>query len=86
MLKAISNLFERSDVFDMAFVLEKFQTLRLSYNRKPEPCTPDSRGRCKMRKLKPFLLFYFPNYAILISKAPFQANKYGLDRSVSNGI
>lgn len=52
MLKAISNLFERSEFLIWLLFLEKVQTLRLSYDRKPEPCTPDSRGRCKMRKLK----------------------------------
>jgi len=52
LLKAISNLFERSEFLIWLLFLEKFQTLRLSYNRKPEPCTPDPRVRCKMRKLK----------------------------------
>ena len=86
MLKAISNLFERSEFLIWLLFLEKFQTLRLSYDRKPEPCTPDSRGRCKMRKLKPFLLFYFPKLCYPNKQGPVQANKYGLDRSVSNGI
>ena len=39
--------------------LEKFQTLRLSYDRKPEPCTPDFRVRCKMRRLKFMLLLSY---------------------------
>ena len=52
MLKAISNLFERSEFLIWLLFLEKFQTLRLSYDRKPEPQTPDPRGRYKIRELK----------------------------------
>ena len=52
MLKAISNLFERSEFLIWLLLLEKIQPLRFSYDWKPEPGTADSRVRCRMRKLK----------------------------------
>ncbi|MFR9028973.1 MAG: hypothetical protein ACLVIR_14130, partial [Clostridium sp.] len=53
-------------------------------NRSPAHQTPEGGAKCGNSNL--FCFSISPNYAILISKAPFQANKYGLDRSVSNGI
>ena len=60
MLKAISNLFERSEFLIWLLFLKKFQTLRLSYDRKPEPCTPDPRGAVQNAETQTFSAFLFP--------------------------
>ena len=69
-LSSISNLSEHGEFLIWSLLLEKFQPLRLSYDRKPEPGTPDSRARCKMRKLKPSIYLNSSSLSSISVKGP----------------